>query len=178
MSKKSKIFRNIKKHKSFLIKKTFSLILAIALLSSFVYAASIERDLPSSANPGDQVTITLRAVGITGDYFAIVRENIPSGWTYISGGGLDASQNQVKLFVTSITGDTASYKLRANGGTATFSGTYQFTTDATPQTITGDTTLTVSGNGNGNGNGIAGLGSIGLLVIAGIVAYFMFIRKK
>ena len=106
------------------------------LLSTFAYAMNIERDLPSSAGSGEQVTITLRAIGATGDYFAIVRENIPTGWTYISGGGLDTEQNQVKLFVTSITGDIVSYKLKADGVTAAFSGTYQFTTDTTPKTIT------------------------------------------
>lgn len=157
------------------MKRIFSLILAIVLLSTFAYAASVERDLPSSASAGEQVTITLRAVSTTGDYFAIVRENIPTGWTYVSGGGLDASQNQVKLFLTSITGDTASYKLKADGGTATFSGTYQYTTDASSQTITGDTSLAVGGVSNGNG-GIA-FGGIGLLVVVGVIAYFMF-RKK
>lgn len=109
-----------------------------------VVGESVIRSLPSSASPGEQITITLTATGTTGDYFAIVRDNIPSGWTYVSGGALEGTQ--VKGILSSLTGSSLTYILQAPAsGTHTFSGTYQFTDDVNPLTIGGDTQISISG---------------------------------
>ena len=104
--------------------------------------AFVERDLPSQFNPNQEIDITLTANGVSGDYFAIVREDIPSGWTHVSGGSIDG--NQVKVFLTNLIGGTITYRLRApsTGTSVTFSGTYQFSSDPTALATEGDTTIT------------------------------------
>lgn len=153
----------------------------ITLLSTVVFAQSVSRSVSSSVSSNQQVTITLTTAGISGNYFTIVRDNIPIGWTYVSGGAQDG--NQVKLFLTSLTSSSASYVLNSpsSATTSTFSGTYQFTDDATPQSITGTNQVVVSGNGgNGNGGGSSsGFGGIGW-IIAILIGFFILyqIQKK
>lgn len=106
--------------------------------------AVVARTLPSKVEPLSNVVITVTASGITGDYFAIVRENIPSGWTYVSGGTLEGSQ--VKGIISTLTGASMSYTLKSPSGahpSVSFSGTYQFADDPSPLTTGGQTQTSV-----------------------------------
>ena len=113
---------------------------------------SVSRDLPNSASPSSNVQITLTASGTSGDYFAIVRDTIPSGWTYISGGDLEG--NQVKGLLSPLTGSSLTYTLKSpsSTGTKSFSGTYQFT-GGDLETVKGDTSISIEEGSNGGNNG-------------------------
>ena len=147
------------------MKKLLCLFLALLLLPA-VFAASVSRSMPASADANQQLTITLTA-DAPGDFFVIVRENIPTGWAYVSGGAQDGSQ--VKLFLTSLVGNSAT--------TSAFTGTYQYTDDATPQAITGANQVTVSGNGNGD-NGENGFDWTWVLIIGAVIFVILMVKKK
>ncbi len=106
--------------------------------------AVVDRTLPSKVQPLSNVVITITASGIVGDYFAIVRDNIPTGWTYVSGGQLEG--NQVKGILSTLTGATMTYTLNAPTGvypSVSVSGTYQFADDPAPLTTGGDTQTSI-----------------------------------
>lgn len=123
--------------------KIFTILIALLLLLPMAFGAGATREMPSTASPDAQVTITITATGAPSSYFALVRENIPSGWTYVSGGELDG--NQVKFFLTNLAGGSISYTLQApSSGTHTFSGTVHYADDASASNIGGDTSVTVN----------------------------------
>lgn len=98
--------------------------------SGAVVGDVVQRDAPTSIGPDEQVTITVSTTK-TGSYFGLVRENIPPGWTYVSGGQLDG--NQVKFFLTNLVGGSISYTLQApSSGTHQITGAYQFEEDLSP----------------------------------------------
>ena len=107
----------------------------------------VNRVLPNQAIINQEVTITLTSSNIPSQYFSIVRDNIPTGWTYISGGSLEG--NQVKGILSTLTGNSLTYTLKApsSAATSTFSGTYQFSGAATPSTTIGDLSVITSSSG-------------------------------
>ena len=116
------------------------------LLLPLAFASGVQRSLPTSVEPNTVVVITLTATQVGGDYFAIVREDIPTGWTYVSGGSQDG--NQVKMILTSLVGNPITYRLRSGTvGTTSFSGTFQFAEDLSPSAIVGVTTVLVQSAG-------------------------------
>lgn len=105
--------------------------------------AVVARTLPAKVQPDTNMTVTVGVSGVTGDYFAVLRENIPTGWTYVSGGQLETGQ--VKGIASTLTGPALTFVLNAPSSTATstFSGTYQFTDDTTAKVTGGSTTVKV-----------------------------------
>jgi len=174
---------------------TNQIILGVAVLSVVIFTsqsgdkkespagAIVSRSLPATAQPGADTTITVSVTGVTGSYFVILRETIPIGWTYVSGGQLESSQ--VKGIASTLTGNILSFVLKAPStpGTHTFSGTYQFSGDATPKSIEADQVIVGSGGGNGGNGGTSGgsssgFGSIGLIVGIVIGAFILYRFNK
>src|SRR3990167_6452428 len=114
------------------MKKILFVILFALLSMPMVFAASVTRTASSEVGTNQNIQITLTATGTSGNYFVIVRDNIPIGWTYVSGGPLEGSQ--VKGFLTSIGSSTITYILKSpsSSATSTFTGTYQFSDAANP----------------------------------------------
>jgi coenzyme F420-reducing hydrogenase delta subunit len=82
---------------------------------------SVSRILPSSASADTNFDVIL-TLSATGKSAVIVRDNIPNGCNYVSGGTLEGSQ--VKTVLGSLTSMSLKYKLNCEVGTYTFTGTY------------------------------------------------------
>jgi hypothetical protein len=159
------------------MKKLLCLLIFFALLP-IAMAQTVDRSVPSIVSPGQDVTITVTATSVSGSYFSIVRENIPSGWIYVSGGALEG--NEIKMFISSISGNSVSYVLRSpdSESTSTFTGTYQFADDSTPITLANDvvqTTGTGGGNtGSGDSDDSGSSASPIIWIIIAAAAFFVF----
>jgi len=102
--------------------------------------AVVTRSTPAKVPFNTDTTITVTVSGVATSYFAILRENIPSGWTYVSGGQLEGSQ--VKGIASTLTSNSVSFILKSPSTTSlgtTLSGTYQFSDDVSPLTTTSTT---------------------------------------
>lgn len=104
----------------------------------------VTRTLPTSATAGSNVQITLTATNVGASYFAIVREDIPAGWSWVQGGSQEGTQ--VKGLISSMMGNTFTYTLQAPAsGTYTFTGTQQFSDAAATSPIVGSSQITIGG---------------------------------
>ena len=130
--------------------KTFIVVAVVAIIAIMLFsggqkqgaAGAVTRVLPATVAPNTNVQITVQLAQTLTNYFIIVRENIPSGWTYVSGGTQDGTQ--VKGFLSHIGASSMTYTIRSPAsGTATVTGTYQFSDDAAPQNTIGQSSIQV-----------------------------------
>lgn len=128
------------------MKKGIFYAIFLLMLVSIVSAAGVERSMSSTVAANGNLAITLTATGASGDYFVIVRDNIPSGWTYVSGGAQEGTQ--VKAFLSSMSGGSVTYTLRApsSATTSTFTGTCEYA-GSSSAAISGPSSVTVTGGG-------------------------------
>jgi hypothetical protein len=135
-----------------------TLILVLAFILSVpvsgIYASgmSVSRTLPSSASPGDVVTVRLDVKVGSASYYAI-DEQVPAGWEIINTTGDTTQKGHVKWLVISGAKDTTytySVKIPANAsGKAFFSGTYQMEGMSAPAEIGGDNAIQIYATGFG-----------------------------
>jgi len=118
---------------------------------------TITRDLPESANPGEEIQVTLTMDVVEGNEPNSIglTEFLPSGWvvTGMSPSGDYSSANSKinwlfsNLFGLPVQDETLTYTVRVPegaDGSYTFSGTIDYGTGSNPD-VAGDTTVSVSG---------------------------------
>ena len=136
------------KHKSFCIALAALLIIAF---TTGVQASpgSITRAIsPTTAAPGDTVTVTLNVDVVSGERFYIIDETPPPGWEIQNEGELIKDpQGHLKIVTLQNAEDKAyTYLLKApsSDGPYSFSGIYQIDGMDSPTRISGQSTVQVS----------------------------------
>ena len=131
-----------------------SLLLLIAIplvVSSAAAEQNVCRDLPTEANPGDIITVSLD-VTIDGGDRIIIDEVYPAGWTIVNAGTGDTTEaGHIKwVQIGGAVSDTIlTYQVQVPGtasGIFTFSGEYKLSADPT-QCIDCDTQVNIVDNG-------------------------------
>jgi len=125
-------------------------VMVVCILSAAAVDDTVTRDLPTSANAGASITVTLTVGITTGATYHGVDEIVPSGWTVTSatgGGDYTSETGHVRWVVTTGAADKVySYTVTVpvdTSGVYTFGGTYS--SEVTAETaILGETTMKVS----------------------------------
>lgn len=102
----------------------------------------LSRVMSSQAYYGEEMEVTIRG-SYSGDYFAIFKETLPSGWQYVSGAGTE--DGKVKGYVTSLLNNEHRYKVmppQDANSTSVFDGSYKLAGSST-WTDMADTTVSV-----------------------------------
>ncbi len=142
----------------------------LVLVSSIVSAATLERTLSTTqVNKGGTLTITYHQ-SESKSYGLI--QDIPLGWTTSE----ISPDGKHRAYIDSGQDYTLTLTAPNQDITSNFVGEY-FVYPATTYTNFNLQSISVAGGGNGVSEGFA-LGGMGLLVIAGLAVYFLFIRKK
>ena len=139
----------------------FGIVLLVAILISVSVPAIpisalntsvVKRTLPSSASPGDVITVKLDVKVGNASYYAI-DEQVPAGWEIINTSGDTTEEGHVKWLVISGAKDTTytySVKIPANAsGKAFFSGKYSMEGMSTEADIEGDNAIHIYATGTG-----------------------------
>lgn len=113
---------------------------------------NVIRTLPSSASPGDVITVELDVEVGSASYYAI-DEQVPAGWEIMNTTGDTTEKGHVKWLVVSGAKDTTytySVKIPATAsGKAFFSGKYQMEGMSVEAGISGDTAIQIYATGFG-----------------------------
>ena len=128
---------------------------------------NVIRTLPSSASPGDVITVKLDEEVGSASYYAI-DEQVPAGWEIIDTTGDTTEEGHVKWIVVSGAKDTTytySVKIPANAsGKAFFSGKYSMEGMSGEADIDGDNAIHIYATGTGVARILAGEANAGEIV--------------
>lgn len=144
----------------------------LVLISSIVSAATLERTLSATqVNKGGTLTITYHQP--ESQSYGLI-QNIPSGWTTSTDVSPDGKH---RAYIDSGQDYVLTLTATSQDKTSSFAGEY-FVYPATTYTDFSSQSVTVGAGGNGEADEGFILGGMGLLVIAGLAVYFLFMRKK
>src|SRR3989344_2270040 len=140
--------------------KSFAFLLVLIFAISFVSAGSIIRVMQPSANPGEEVTISLDVTVDVGEEFYAIEEFVPLGWNIVSydgqGSNIPGSNRITWAVQNGAVSGAHIYTVNAGSSTGVFSGTYTLGSNVV-NPIGGDTTVTVVGgctDVDGDGYGV------------------------
>ena len=122
-------------------------IFIVLLISGFkiefftVSGATMTRTVPSSVQPNQQFTVTYSVLGASGSWGASIVDSVSGGCTFPAG-------NTLKSVLLSDEGNTKTITIKApSSGSCTFTGDYQFGTEAIRNFQNSVVTIAISGGG-------------------------------